>query len=88
MKTGAITFRAEEDFIEAVKLYADNLGVSVNKALKEIVAPVIGFSTKKRADAVPRNDLAKFCGCLKDVDCSELIETQKEFDKIDEEMWK
>lgn len=88
MKIEAITFRAEADFIEAIKTHAEKLGVSVNKALREIVAPAIGFSTKKRTAAAPRNGLAKFCGCLKGVDSSELIATQKEFDKIDEDMWK
>jgi hypothetical protein len=37
---------------------------------------------------IPRNDLASFCGALKDVDCSELEATQAAFSEIDAEMWK
>ena len=40
----ALTFRAEPEFVSALKDYADRLGISVNGALREIVAPVIGFS--------------------------------------------
>ena len=40
----ALTFRAEPEFVAALKEYADRLGISVNAALREIVAPVIGFS--------------------------------------------
>ena len=37
---------------------------------------------------IPRNNLASFCGALKDVDCSELEATQAAFSEIDAEMWK
>jgi hypothetical protein len=37
---------------------------------------------------IPRNNLASFCGMLKDVDCSELEATQAAFSEIDAEMWK
>ena len=52
--------------------------------LKEIIAPVIGFA--RRSSNMPRNNLASFCGALKDVDCSELEATQAAFSEIDEEM--
>ena len=86
MAIAALTFRAESDFIEAIRAYSGNKGVSVNTALKEIIAPVIGF-VRHRA-TTPRNDLEKFCGMLKDVDCTELVSTQSAFNTIDEEMWK
>ena len=86
MAIAALTFRAESDFIEAIRAYSDDKGMSVNAALKEIIAPVIGF-VRRRATA-PRNNLARFCGALKDVDCKELEESQKAFSTIDEEMWK
>ena len=44
----ALTFRAEPEFVMALKAYADRLGISVNAAIKEIVAPVIGFSKRLR----------------------------------------
>ena len=43
MDVAALTFRAERDFIEAIRSYSDEKGLSVNAALKEIIAPVIGF---------------------------------------------
>ncbi len=86
MVTAALTFRAESDFIDAIRAYANKAGLSVNAALKEIIAPIIGFSRKR--SSVPRNDLASFCGALKNVDCKELEATQAAFSEIDEEMWK
>ena len=87
MTVGALTFRAEPDFIEAVRAYAEKMGMSVNSALKEIIAPVIGFARSRKATA-PRNDLSRFCGVLKDVDCTELEAAQSSFSPVDEEMWK
>lgn len=84
--TTALTFRAESDFIDAIRSYSEKAGLSVNAALKEIIAPVIGFA--RRRSNMPRNNLASFCGALKDVDCSELETTQAAFSEIDEEMWK
>ena len=84
--TSALTFRAESDLIDAIRAYSEKAGLSVNAALKEIIAPVVGFS-RHRTD-VPRNNLSSFCGALKDVDCGELEATQAAFSEIDEEMWK
>ena len=86
MAIAALTFRAESDFIDAIRAYSDKKGVSVNAALKEIIAPIIGFARRRATE--PRNDLGKFCGILKDTDCSELEATQSAFGMIDEEMWK
>ena len=86
MAIAALTFRAESDFIDAIRAYSDKKGVSVNAALKEIIAPIIGFARRRATE--PRNYLGKFCGILKDVDCSELEATQSAFGTIDEEMWK
>ena len=86
MAIAALTFRAERNFIEAIRAYSNDKGMSVNAALKEIIAPVIGF-VRHRA-TTPLTDLEKFCGMLKDVDCNELEATQSAFNTIDEEMWK
>ena len=87
MHVAALTFRAEKDFIEAIRAYSAKRGQSVNTALKEIIAPVVGF-VRRRSSSMPQNNLARFCGALKDVDCKELEESQKAFSTIDEEMWK
>ena len=88
MRAEALTFRAEPDFIDAIRAHADNLGVSVNAAMKEMLASALGYGRVKRADDRPRNNLASFCGCMKDMDCSALEATQGEFSRIDEDMWK
>ena len=72
--TTALTVRADSDFIDAIRSYSETAGLSVNAALKEIIAPVIGFA--RRSSNMPRNDLVSFRGALKDVDCSELEATQ------------
>lgn len=87
MQMSAMTFRAEPDFFTALKVYADGLGVSVNTAIKDVLAPVIGVS-RRTHDSAPRNDIHRFCGVLKDVDCSGLESVQSDFSRIDEEMWK
>ena len=84
----ALTFRAEPEFVMALKGYADKLGISVNAALKEIVAPVIGFSKRLRSSRRPRNNLARFRGTLTKDDLSPIVAAQGDFSKIDEGMWK
>jgi len=84
----ALTFRAEPDFIMALRNYADRLGISVNAALREIVAPVIGFSKRLRTSKRPRNNLSRFRGTLTKDDLAPIIAAQGDFSKIDKDMWK
>ena len=84
----ALTFRAEPDFITALRNYADSLGISVNAALREIVAPVIGFSKRHRTSKRPRNNLSRFRGTLTKDDLAPIIAAQGDFSKIDKDMWK
>lgn len=84
----ALTFRAEPEFVSALRSYADGLGISVNAALREIVAPVIGFSKRVRTVRRPRNSLSRFRGTLTDEDLAPIITAQADFSRIDEEMWK
>lgn len=86
MLTAALTFRAESELIDAVRVYSEKAGLSVNAALKAIIAPAVGYSHRRPKG--PRNNLASFCGALKDVDCTELEATQAAFAEIDPEMWK
>lgn len=84
----SLTFRAEPDFITALRNYADRLGISVNAALREIVAPVIGFSKRLRTSKRPRNNLSRFRGTLTKDDLAPIIAAQGDFSKIDKDMWK
>jgi len=84
----ALTFRAEPEFVMALKDYADKLGISVNAAIKEIVAPVIGFSKRLRTSKRPRNNLTRFRGTLTKDDLAPIVAAQGDFSRIDEDMWK
>ena len=84
----ALTFRAEPEFVMALKDYADRLGISVNAAIKEIVAPVIGFSKRLRTSRRPRNTLSRFRGTLTKDDLAPIVAVQSDFSRIDEDMWK
>ena len=84
----ALTFRAEPEFVAALRSYADGLGISVNAALREIVAPVIGFSKRLRTSRRPRNSLARFRGTLTKDDLAPIMAAQADFSRIDEDMWK
>ena len=84
----ALTFRAEPEFVSALRSYADGRGISVNAALREIVAPVIGFSKRLRTSRRPRNSLSRFRGTLTKDDLAPIIAAQADFSRIDEGMWK
>ena len=84
----ALTFRAEPEFVSALRNYADGLGISVNAALREIVAPVIGFSKRLRTSRRPRNSLSRFRGTLTKDDLAPIMAAQADFSRIDEDMWK
>ena len=84
----ALTFRAEPEFVAALRNYADGLGISVNAALREIVAPVIGFSKRLRTSRRPRNSLSRFRGTLTKDDLAPIMAAQADFSRIAEDMWK
>jgi hypothetical protein len=54
----ALTFRAESDFIDAIRTYSEKVGLSVNAALKEIIASAIGLS--RRRSTSPKTILLNF----------------------------
>ena len=84
----ALTFRTEPEFVAALRSSADGLGLSVNAALREIVAPVIGFSKRLRTSRRPRNSLSRFHGTLTKDDLAPIMAAQADFSRIDEDMWK
>ena len=84
----ALTFRAEPEFVAALRNYADGLGIRVNAALRDIVAPVIGFSKRLRTSRRPRNSLSRFRGTLTKDDLAPIMAAQADFSRIDEDMWK
>ena len=79
-----ITIHAEDYLVDAVKDYAAQLGVSMNKAAKRLLLTSLGLSAEK-----PRTQpgFLACAGRLADVDCSNLIKTQKDFSRIDPGDW-
>ena len=88
MSIEAITFRAEREFIDAIRDRARQLGVSVNVAIGNMLGPVLGRTRNAPSANYPRNSLMRFCGCLKDEDATAMRDAQKDFESVDEEMWK
>lgn len=74
----AITFRAEPEIIEAIRDRAAEFGVSANSMLRSLVAPLVSTSKPAASAKSQRNNLARFCGCLRDVDDTEMREAQRE----------
>lgn len=89
MRTEALTFRAEPEFIAAIRAYADRLGISANKALRQIIAPTLGLAKKVAKPRAYRNPVVgKFNGCLKGEDLSGMWAALDSQSRIDEEDWK
>ena len=86
--TEAITFRAEPDFMDAIRENARELGISVNAALRRMLSSALGLDEKTGTAIGTDNGLMKFCGALKGLDPSEMRKAQESFSEIDEEMWK
>lgn len=80
-----ITIHAEDYLVDAVKDYATQLGISMNKAAKRLLLTSLGLSAEK-----PRAQpgFLACAGRLADVDCTTLIKTQKDFSRIESEDWK
>ena len=82
-----MTIHADDNFAEAVRRYAERLGKSVNQALKEAIAPIVGFSQDGNVVERP-NPWRDLYGCIpreESVAIREAIAAQR---VIDEEMWK
>ncbi len=82
MTVEAMTFRAEPEFMSALRTYANQVGLSVNSTIKKIVAPVIGV-----AETSHDNGLSQFCGCLPKGVANEMLEfvAKADFSKVDPE---
>lgn len=82
-----MTIHADDNFADAVRRYAERLGKSVNQAIKEAIAPVIGFS--QDGNAVQRtNPWCDLYGCVPKKEANMIRESIAAQHAIDEEMWK
>ncbi len=76
----------DELTIKALKEKAKQEGTSVNAALVKLLQEVLGLKKKKRATVY--NDLDHLAGTWSDKDYKEFLKKVKDFETIDETMWK
>ena len=81
-----MTIHVEDTFAEALRAYARSVGTSVNKVVKELLAPILGVAEGGVSDN--DNPYMKFCGVIPKEETRRLGKSLAEQRKIDEEMWK
>lgn len=79
------TIHAEDALAEAIRNGAAEAGVSINKFIKDAVGAAVGL-VKPRKRPLP--DFFNIERPLTQEEADELRAVQKEFEVIDEEMWK
>ena len=79
------TIHAEDELAQAIRAGAMEAGQSINKFIKDTLGTTLGlFKRKKR----PLPDFFDIGTPLSREAAEELLSVQKDFDVIDEEMWK
>ena len=70
---------------QRVRAVAKEFGLSLNKAVLHVVEEALGGWK-----GVPRKrrDLSEFIGTIRGKDAEQFLDALKEFEKIDDEMWK
>lgn len=78
-----MTIHAEDDFAVALRAYARTLGKSVNQAVKDVFAPILGLA-KPEAES----PWMRFYGASIKIDRQGWNRDLAEMRRIDEEMWR
>lgn len=81
-----VTIHAEDDFATALREYAARLDKSINQAVKDLIAPVIGFC--KSGTLKRENPWKSVYGCISRDDAASVRKAIAEQHVIDEDMWK
>ena len=81
-----MTIHVEDDFAEALRAHARAVGTSVNRAVKELLSPLLGLS--KTGASESDNPYMKFCGILRKGEADRLRDSVARQRTIDAEMWK
>ena len=81
-----MTIHVEDDFAEALRAHARRIGTSVNRAVKEMLSPLLGIP--KAGASESDNPYMKFCGILRKGEADRLRESVAAQRTIDAEMWK
>ena len=80
-----MTIHVDDIFAEALRSRARDMGISVNKAVKEMLSPMLGLAKAE----VPESDnpFMKFCGILPQGEGARLRASVAAQRTIDKEMW-
>ncbi len=80
-----MTIHVDDIFAEALRSRARDMGISVNKAVKEMLSPMLGLAKAE----VPESDnpFMKFCGILPKGEGARLRASVAAQRTIDKEMW-
>jgi hypothetical protein len=80
-----MTIHVDDIFAEALRSRARDMGISVNKAVKEMLSPMLGLAKVE----VPESDnpFMKFCGILPKGEGARLRASVAAQRTIDKEMW-
>ena len=80
-----MTIHVDDLFAEALRSRARDMGISVNKAVKEMLSPMLGLAKAE----VPESDnpFMKFCGILPKGEGVRLRASVAAQRTIDKEMW-
>ena len=78
-----MTIHAEDDFAVALRAYARSVGKSVNQAVKDVFAPILGL-----AEPAEESPWARFYGAGANVDGRAWKRDLADMRRIDEDMWK
>ena len=80
-----MTIHVDDVFAEALRAHARNMGTSVNKAVKEMLSPMLGLTRTEVPDS--ENPFMKFCGILPKGEGARLRATIEAQRTIDKEIW-
>lgn len=78
-----MTIHAEDDFAAALRAYARSVGKSVNQAVKDVFAPILGL-----AEPAEESPWVRFYGAGANADGQAWKRDLADMRRIDEDMWK
>ena len=80
-----MTIHVDDVFAKALRAYAKSIGTSVNKAVREMLAPQLGLAEDAISEA--DNPCMKFCGILENGEAARRNKAIAAQRTIDKEMW-
>ena len=81
-----MTIHVDDIFAEALRARAKDMGTSVNKAVREMLSPLLGLAKEEVSET--ENPFMKFCGILPKGEGARLRSSIAAQRTIDKELWK